>query len=465
MNLNYLSPILVGLCSLCLSGCVSIFSTTPSSSELLKNKISSVEEVKEIKGLLTESSDWVKSFKSSELTSLLELCFANNLSWQQMQRTLKQSALDTKISRAGQLPRISIDGDYNYAELSNQGTNLAQIRNFGEQYSVGGALSWELDFWGNMRAQKLAGLAQYEKTQASYRKAALMLSSRLANTYFDLITQQELVDLQEQQSKASQETLDLIKQKQELGLGNKLDVKRQQQQLVGLQVRRTDYLNNYQQAKNALAVLIGENPNNYNFAPNKKLPSLGDLPKLKSKESLLYQVPSLMEAYHQVVSNRQDLVVALTNRLPRFSLSANYNLTSTRPSLSIYDQIISLAINTSQTIFDYGELKNLNKKAKLELEKSVLAFQEQYLIAVEDLENALTQEKFFKQKWQLIKQQELLAKESFEEASKLYANGEREFIDVLDSISNWQSLQQETIIAKRDMLNARVQLYVALGGN
>ncbi len=468
MNYHSLLPLVTittGLCALSLTSCVSIFSKTPNAAELLDSKIAPVEEQAEVKALLAQSSTWVNDFKSSELDALINLCFDNNLSWQQMQRTLKQAGLDAKISGADQLPRISIGADYVNTDSLNKTSSLSNASSASKEYSVGGALSWEIDFWGSVRAQKLSSLAQYEKTQASYRQAALVLSSEVVNTYFDLITQQELVNLQEQQTKASKETLELITQKQELGLGNKLDVKRQEQLLIGLQVRRTDYLNSYQQAKNALAVLIGQNPSNYSFTAIQDLPRLGKLPKIKDQHTLIYQVPSLMEAYYQVVSDKQDLAVAFADRLPSFTLSASYELSSAKTSSNLYDQVANFALNASQTIFDYGRLKNLNRKAKLELEKSVLAFQQQYLITIEDLENALTQEKFFKQKWELIKQQEQLAKESFEEASKLYANGEREFIDVLDSISSWQALQQDAILAKRNMLNARVQLYLALGGN
>lgn len=465
MNSHYLLAATVGFGALTLSSCVSIFSSTPTPSDLLQEKMVSPEESAEVKALLNQSSLWVGSFNNLELNKLLTQCFENNLSWQQMQRTLRQASLDAKIARADQLPRITLGADYSNTDSLSKTSSLSQTRGSSKEYEVGGALSWELDFWGSVRAQKLAGLAQYEKTQASYKKAALILSSQVTDAYFDLITQQELVKLQEQQTEASKETLELIQQKQELGLGNKLDIKRQQQLLVGLEVRRTDYLNSYQQAKNALAVLLGQNPSDYSFKTNQDLPNLGKLPKLQNTSDFLYQVPSLMEAYNQVVSDRQELAIAFANRLPSFTLSAGYTLSTDKVSSNLYDQVANFALNASQTIFDYGELKNLNKRAKLELEKSVLNFQEQYLIAVEDLENALTQEKFFKQKWELIKQQEQLAQESFEEASKLYANGEREFIDVLDSLSSWQALQQDTILAQRNMLNARVQLYVAVGGN
>ena len=455
----------LGSSLLSLTGCVSIFSNTPQPSSLLNQAPAQIEESEEVKELLTQSSSWVSEFKSPQLDSLLNSTFSSNLSWKQVQRRLKQADLSVKIARAEQLPRIIANAGYSNLNSFSKTSSLSNTSNSSNRYSVGGALSWELDFWGRVKSQKLLALAEYEQTQASYKRAALLLSSELTNNYFNLITQKELLELQEQQTKYSQEVLDLTKQKQELGLGNKLDIIRQQQQLAGLKVSRAGYLNTYHQTLHAIAVLIGKEPTNYSLDINQELPKLRKLPKIKNQESLIITVPGLLEAYSQIVVDRQSLAISISNRLPRFILSANYELSSSQSSFNLYDQIANFAVNMSQTVFDYGELKNLNKQAVLELENSVLAFQEQYLITLEDLENALTQEKYFKQTWEFIQEQEQLAEQSFEEACRLYATGDSEFIDVLDSLSSWQDLQQQEILANRNVLNSRVQLYIALGGN
>jgi len=142
--------------------------------------------------------------------------------------------------------------------LARGGSNLS-----GDDSGLQGLLlsaSWELDLWGRVRSERAAGKAQYASAELDGEYARQSLVALVAKSWF-LATEARLQKgIAEDMVRASEQLVDVARQRQQVGVGDEYDLAVAEANLGGVRDTLRQLELGYLQSQRALEVLLGRYP-------------------------------------------------------------------------------------------------------------------------------------------------------------------------------------------------------------
>ncbi len=410
--------------------------------------------------------NWLHSFNQQDLNSLYQQAKQNNLTLQQAWKRLNQAALTARIAGAALFPELGINASASGQDIDISSRNGTVVfgNGWSDEASVTGVLSWQIDLWGRIRAGNRQARALANASAADLRNTDLTLSAGVTRAYFDLQEQIALKNLLNEQIRTSKQFLELTNLRKSTGRGSILDIKQQEQQLLALQSNLPTLNLTIEQTQHSLAILLGQSAISYTYEPVTGLPDLPPLQTLGTPQNLLQQNPQLQAAYNRLKAADHNIAVELADRLPSLSFSASYDISSSNLGSPLENTIFSLSGAIAQSIFDAGRRKNETKRAREAFEEEWLAFSQVYLTVIGDVENALAAEKRLLETLQNTQQQIIAAEITLREAQAQYISGLSDYLNVLNALGTLQNLQREHVQQQRNLLDARINLHLALGG-
>ena len=124
--------------------------------------------------------------------------------------------------------------------------------------------SWEIDFWGKFRRNIQSAQAAYLSTVASYDDALVTLIADVASTYVNIRTAEERIRVAQVNAESQRESHRVAMVQFTSGETSKLDEQQAATLLAQTEAQVPGLQNTLNQAKNALAVLLGETPDKVN---------------------------------------------------------------------------------------------------------------------------------------------------------------------------------------------------------
>ena len=402
-----------------------------------------------------EYSPWWLDLEDQQLNQLIELALASNFNLKATVSKVRQAeALATKAG-ASLTPSLDLTGD--------------AARNFqsGPDYNnfqLGLKASYEIDLWSRLRAAEQSGQLDYLASRENLEVTALSLTADVADRWYALLTQVALEELYIEQLKTLEHQLQIIEFRFHHGQNPAEDVLQQQQQMENLNARLSSARYQQQIIKQQLALLLGLSL----WQPETlttRLPDLPQLPITGLPSEIAARRPDLKQAWFQLQSQQQNLIIAEADRLPQIRLSASI-LSSTRNLPELFDDWAgSLAASLTAPLFD-GRLRKAEAlRQQALLEESVNNYSQKVLFAFGDIENALTREASQQQQWLSTQQQLDFARQAEEFKWTRYRNGGGNFLDVLSAQKSRLDLEQQRVQSHGQRLAERVTLHRAIAGD
>ncbi|GAH37468.1 unnamed protein product, partial [marine sediment metagenome] len=176
--------------------------------------------------------------------------------------------------------------------------------------------------------------------------------------------------------------------------------------------------------------------------------------------------PDVRAAEAQVRSASAQVGVAVANRLPQFSLSANYGGSSEKFTKMFSDHNVFWAVvgSATQTVFDFGALKHKQKSAEAALDQAAAQYRGVVLSAFQNVADALYALDADAKALAAAERAEASAKKTLDLTRKQLDAG---FINAIALLGAQQSYQQARIAliqARAARLNDTAALFQALGG-
>src|SRR5690348_9761547 len=300
-------------------------------------------------------SKWWTDFGSPELSGLIARAQASNrdlaiaaarVQEAQARRIIQRSSLFPQISGQGQAQRLSSS-----SPQSGTGQSAASTAN---TFGVSVAASYELDIWGQQRANARAAREALKSARFAERAVALTLTANVANTYFSLLTLRERTAIANEDITAINSLLDVIKLRVATGSTSHLDLAREQAQVEAVEAQLPILEEQELEARITLAVLLGQTPESLEVkeanAAAVRMPDVG--PGLPS--DLLSRRPDIAQAEANLAGAHANLDAARAAFLPQFSLTgdAGYASTTIGALLRGPSFVWEAGANLLQTIFD-----------------------------------------------------------------------------------------------------------------
>ena len=326
----------------------------------------------------TPALDWWRSFRSRELTSLMEQALTANLDIAVAIAQIAQADAQVRIAGAPLLPTIDLNASDTASKTSEQlssGGRAGGGSPFSRLYATSLSASYIIDFWGKNRATLNAAIETSLASRYNREVVTLTALTTVADTYFQIMAARDRLRIARRNLADSSRILFLIKQQFEVGTASDLNVA-QQESLVE-QVRATipPLEELLRQNIAALAVLVGQTPERFNArgAGMRAITVPRVTPGLPAE--LLNRRPDVRQAEQQLVSAGYSVEAARAAFFPNIALTGQLGFESAAlrslfgPGAWFYTAAASL----TQPLFDGGVLLG-----QLELQKGL---QQQFLQA------------------------------------------------------------------------------------
>ena len=407
-------------------------------------------------GTTSRQEHWWLAFNDVQLNQLIDQALNNNFSLISAFNRLEQAEAIAIKSSADLIPSIgaAFGGAQTYSNLSD-----------GSHFALGLNASYEVDLWGRLRAQKHAGELDVRAAEENLNTAAISLSSEVAIAWYRLVAQRSQLHLLKQQIKTNQDNVAITASRFAGAQASAADLFQQQQTLEATKGDQNNVLITIQVLKHQLAILTGTTPGMLLLADDQLLPALPPQPKTGPGSELIQRRPDIRLAYFRVQAADQRTASAIADRFPKLSLSASIDTTSPNLQSLFNNWIATLAGNLILPIVDGGRRVAEVERNKAVTAESLNAYASTILQAIKEVEDALIQEQQQQQLISSLNKQYKLSQKANEQIRLRYMYGAIDFLRVLTTQINQQSLERSRIAAQRQLIEYRIQLYRSLAGS
>lgn len=414
------------------------------------------------------SATWWHDFASQDLNEMMNLGIKNNYTLAAMQQKLAQAQEWVNAATGSLWPQLSLNataGRQKYGAATFGPTSL-KASPF-TYYELGPNLNYLLDVVGHTRRsiEKQQALAEYQAQElnATY----LTLTGNIAITSLTIAILNEQLSTTEKMIAEDKKNLALVQKAFQLGSATKADLFSAETQLTNDEALLPSMRQQLQLAKNALNVLVGASPSDWqppSFKLNQfKLPN--ELP-LSLPSALARARPDILAAEALLHAACAEVGIATANLYPAFTLSA----TTLQESLTPAGLFKSSAnawgyfANMTTPILSGGSLRADLRATQHGYQAAYLAYQQVVLEALVQVSDVLNAIMIDEQNERLQRKAMLTAKSSLTLARVSYAAGSVSLLEVLDAKRLYSQANLAYVKAKGQRYLDTVQLYLVLGG-
>ena len=403
---------------------------------------------------------WQDFFKDARLKRLIELSLQNNLDLRVAVLAIEQTRAQLQVRRADELPTVN-------AGISGT-RGPASSGAIASTYTAGlSVTAYELDFFGRIRALSQTAQAQLLGSQEARKTVQISLIASVANTYLNLLADDELLRVAREALATRQESLRLMQLKFDNEAASKVDLSQTQSLLEGAKVALAQGMRQRAQDENALVLLLGQ-PLPPDLPPGLPITSQGLLPDLPAgiPSEILTRRPDIRQAEQQLLANNANMGVARAAFFPRITLTGSAGVVS-----SDLDTLFSNG-TTAWTfvpqlllpIFDYGRNSANLESAKVAREIAVAQYEKAVQTGFREVADGLAGRATLGE--QLRAQNGQLAAEQtrMQLTDLRFKHGAASAFEVLDAQRSLFAAQQAAVQVQVQQVQNLVTLYKVLGG-
>jgi NodT family efflux transporter outer membrane factor (OMF) lipoprotein len=414
--------------------------------------------------------EWWMVFASPSLDALVERAFAHNPDIASAQATLREAQENVAAQRGAYFP--SADLSYSPSRQKNAVGTIAPTLSSGQAlYTLHTAqlsIAYAPDVFGLNRRTMESLQAQADVQRFQLQAAYLTLASNVVLAAIQEASERAQIQATNDMLRADEQSLQLLQQQADFGEASGLDVAAQETALAQAQQLLPPLEKQLEQTRDLLAVLAGDPParggkDDFDLS-TLQLPAA--LPHVLPSQ-LVDQRPDVQAAEAQVQSANAQVGVALANRLPQLSLSAQYGGSATRFSQMFADNntFWGLTGSLSQTLLDFGTLKHRQRAAEAAWQQSQTQYRSVVLSAFQNVADTLYALQADDRALKAASYAETSAARTLDLTRKQQALGYVNALTVLNAEQAFQQTRLSQIQAQAARFSDTAALLQALGGS
>jgi NodT family efflux transporter outer membrane factor (OMF) lipoprotein len=342
---------------------------------------------------------WWTALNSPELDAVIRQALKDSPTLAEADATLAQASSALAQARGVAGPQVTGN-----AGIARERANLQAFgfTGFGDiklsnptfsLYSVGGAVSYDLDLWGGNK-RRIEGATARAQAQGRRAEAAyLSLTANVALQAATIATLRAQIASVEQMVVDDEANIELIRKANALGGSTSLAKVSAAGQLEDDRARLPALQGELAAARHALAVLVGKAPADWS-APAFDLTTmkLGAPVPVALPSALVRKRPDILAAEAELHAATADIGVATADLYPNIKLSASLTQGSLKPGdLFSYDASgWDLGAGLTAPLFDGGALKARRQQAREAARAANARYQQTVLTAFGQVADALS---------------------------------------------------------------------------
>lgn len=414
-------------------------------------------------------ANWISAGKAAEFDpawlgfgdndvaqALINEALANNPDLRIAAMRLEQSRLQVGIASAKLLPAVGIGAQY-ATDPTPGGVASSN--------GIGLIVSWEIDLWGRVRAERKAAEADYHSAAADYAYARQSLAAATLRAWLTAMLAGEQLKLIHSAIADSERQLQLVDMRWRVGQATEYDV-------VLVKAQRQGYLDTMQSleqsrlvALRGLEALLGRYPAaSINVAST--LPDVPALPTTGTPMNIVERRPDMIAARKHFEATFFGVQEARAARLPALSIFGGVG--------RMAKEIIGF-VDTQQTLypvgasllwplFTGGQRQTVLEIRTVKQQEAVVRYTQTILRAMSEVENALSAEATLAARQQALHAKVVQYERAVELVRIQMRVGKVDTYDVLQQELQLNRARSEAESVQAERLAQRINLHLALGG-
>jgi NodT family efflux transporter outer membrane factor (OMF) lipoprotein len=416
---------------------------------------------------------WWKSFRDSQLSSLVEKLVAQNLDLKTAAERVIQSVAQRQVAVSQGLPHIDGQSSTTYNRQSPNGTLslLTPAPGAPLEYGLfhdGLTSSWQLDLFGRVRRAVEAADANTLAAVENRHGVALAAVAELAQSYMQLRGTQNRLEIAKRNLRLAEENVELVNARFGSGVATTLDLAQARGQQATIAATLPPLRIQEAELINAIGLLLGDAPR----ALETELHRTRMLPRVPRKVpvglpgTLIRRRPDIREAEAQLHEATAQTGVAVANFYPDVTLNGAVGVESLHLSNLFTPASTAFAVGPSISIpiFEGGRLRGVLTLRESQQREAVIFFQKTVLRAWKEVDDALTAYREAQHQRADVARSVTENQAALQAARQRYSEGAIDFLNVITTQA--RLLQSENDLSDSDTRIATdlVNLYRALGG-
>jgi multidrug efflux system outer membrane protein len=421
---------------------------------------------------------WKEFFLDPNLNALIDTALHNNQELNIILQDINIARNEVKARKGAYLPFINIGGGAGLdksARYTRQGavdasTNIEtgkQIPDILPDYFLAANVSWEVDIWRKLRNARKSALYSYLATIEGKNFMVTHLIAEIANSYYELMALDNQLFIIKQNIEIQKNALEIVRLEKTAAKVTELAVRRFEAEVLKNQSRIFHIQQGIVETENRINFLVGRFPqpvlrDSWTFIDLKTDSIQAGIPA-----QLLQNRPDIKQAELDLAAARLDVKVAKANFFPTLNITGVIGFDAFNPTYLV-SKPESMMYNLGAGLF--GPLINRNAikanyyNASARQIQAAFNYERTILTAYVEVANQLSKVNNLKKSYEIRSKQVQTLTQSIDISTRLFRSARADYMEVLLTQRDALESKFELIETKQQQMNAKVNIYKALGG-
>ncbi|MBR5304723.1 MAG: TolC family protein [Candidatus Gastranaerophilales bacterium] len=425
---------------------------------ILERKID--KQTKQTTILDTVNFDWWKKQNDEHLEKYIVSAINNNYDIKTAALKIEQAQINVMSTRAGQLPTLSIGASPALIKMPETTKTMGS-------FALPVMASWELDLFGKNWDKTKSSKKLLKGVESQAAASDIAIIAAVGSVYYNIVKLDKLIEVQKDLVKDRESIYNLMKLSNDEGIASTADMIQAEKSFVMSQNELLDYEKARNSALNALAILIGDSPENkkeYSRISADELNLQFDVPSEISSD-IISSRPDYKALEYQLEAAGLDVRVAKKEFLPTINILGMLAFVATSAASSMsFENALGLAAGSVNLPIFTGGLKKANLKLnKNKYEQLLAQYQKTNLIAIQEVNDSLYNFKSDEEKLKNNSKAYEIQKKDYGYSELKYDEGVISKLDLLQQKEALLYMEKLLASSKTDCYIDKISLYKVTG--
>ncbi len=426
----------------------------------------------------TAKTKWKDFFTDPNLASIIDTALKNNQELNIIAQEIYVARNEARARKGAYLPflgvgagagieKVGLYTSQGASDATNDITPNQKVPVNLPNYALGFDFSWEVDIWKKLRNSTKAAMRRYLATIEGKNFMVTNLIAEIANSYYELMALDNQLEVLKKNIEIQTNALEIVKLEKLAAKVTELAVRKFEAEVLKNKSRQYYIMQQIIVAENRINFLAGRFPQPiardsraFNNLPTNDMHA--GIPS-----QMLQNRPDVRQAEQELEASKLDAKSAKANFYPSLTINAGLGLGAfnpqylvTMPASIIYNIMGGLMmplVNRNAIKANYYSATSKQIQAVYNYERTIL---NAHIEVVNQLSNMDNLEKSYELK---VQQVEALTR-SVEISTGLFKSARADYMEVLLTQRDALDSKFELIETKKQQMNAKVNIYKALGG-
>jgi len=426
----------------------------------------------------TAQLKWKEFFTDPNLTALIDTALRNNQEFNIILQDINIAQNEVRSRKGQYLPFVNIEGAAGFEKVGRY-TRSGAVESTDEirpgqvfpealpDYMVAAVASWELDIWKKLRNAKKSAVYSYLASVEGKNFMITNLIAEIATSYYELMALDNQLEILKKNIEIYQNSLEIVKLEKQSAKVTELAVRRFEAEVLKNQSRLFYIQQRIIETENRINFLVGRFPQTVSRNSQAFSNLLPDTIHAGIPSQLLANRPDIRQAEQQLAAAKLDVKSARAYFYPSLNIAAGIGYQAFNPSFLVTtpeSMIYSLGGQLVAPLVNRNAIKAYYYSATSRQIQNVYNYERTILNAYIEVANQLANINNLQKSYDSKAKQVAALTESIDISVRLFKSARADYMEVLLTQRDALEARFELVETKMQQMNARVNIYQALGG-